>query len=85
MSKVNCFEKNLDQYEKWFEQNRFAYELELEAIKMFIPREEVGLEVGEGTGRFADPLGIKVGVDPVNPGYGFPVWSGWKRRSFNED
>ena len=36
---------------------------------MFIPREEVGLEMGEGTGRFTDPLGIKVGVDPVKSGY----------------
>ena len=65
MPKVDCFEKNRDQYEEWFEHNRYAYESELEAVKMLLPKEgERGLEIGVGTGRFAGPLGIKIGVDP---------------------
>ena len=61
---IDCFEQNVNQYEEWFEQNRFAYESELDAIRKLIPKGGKGLEVGVGTGRFAAPLGIKVGVDP---------------------
>jgi SAM-dependent methyltransferase len=64
MPRVQCFEKNLDQYEKWFEQNNFAYQSELKAVKNLIPKDGFGLEVGVGTGRFAVPLGIKIGVEP---------------------
>ena len=40
-----------------------AYLSELEAVKKLIPKKGVGLEIGVGTGRFAEPLGIDVGVD----------------------
>jgi len=33
------------------------------AVRSFIPQSGVGLELGVGTGRFAVPLGIKVGVE----------------------
>jgi SAM-dependent methyltransferase len=62
---VESFEKNVDKYEAWFDRNRAAYASELEALRALIPKSGKGLEVGVGTGRFAAPLGIRVGVDPA--------------------
>ncbi len=42
------------------------YHSELLAVRVLLPRQGLGLEIGVGTGRFAGPLGIKVGVDPSN-------------------
>ena len=64
MPKITPFEKYADQYEDWFVKNRWVYEAELRAVKTIIPSGGRGLEVGVGTGRFAEPLGIKIGVEP---------------------
>jgi len=64
MPKVECFEKHRDQYEDWFERHQFAYQSELQAVKQLLPKTGDGLEVGVGTGRFAAPLGIRIGVEP---------------------
>ena len=58
------FEKYLDQYEKWFIANRYAYLSELEAIRRHLPPNGRGLEIGVGSGLFAAPLGIFYGVEP---------------------
>ena len=63
MPKVEPFEKNVDRYEAWFDHNRAAYESELEALRELLPKGGKGLEVGVGTGLFAAPLGVRVGVD----------------------
>jgi SAM-dependent methyltransferase len=63
--RVESFEKNVARYEAWFDRNRAAYESELEALRTLLPKSGKGLEVGVGTGRFAAPLGIRVGVDPA--------------------
>ena len=65
MPRVESFEKNVDKYEAWFDRNRAAYASELEALRALLPKSGKGLEVGVGTGRFAAPLGIRVGVDPA--------------------
>jgi SAM-dependent methyltransferase len=64
MPRISPFEKYADQYESWFEKNRWVYEAELRAVKAMMPMVESGLEIGVGTGRFAGPLGIKNGVEP---------------------
>lgn len=64
MPKVELFEKHASRYEEWFERNKFAYESELQAIKEQLPESKNGIEIGVGSGRFAAPLGIKVGVEP---------------------
>jgi SAM-dependent methyltransferase len=51
-------------YDAWFARHRNAYLSELLAIRAFLPCRGLGMEIGIGTGRFAAPLGIKVGVDP---------------------
>jgi ubiquinone/menaquinone biosynthesis C-methylase UbiE len=62
-SKIKPFEQYTERYEKWFEENRFAYLSELEGVKSLLP-EGRGIEIGVGTGRFAEPLGVEFGIDP---------------------
>jgi SAM-dependent methyltransferase len=51
-------------YEAWFRRHPAAYHSELLAVRALLPWEGLGLEIGVGTGRFAAPLGISVGLDP---------------------
>jgi len=60
---TNIFDNYYRHYDKWYETNKWAYLSELEAVKKLIPKTVNGLEIGVGTGRFAEPLGIGVGVD----------------------
>ena len=52
-------------YDEWFEQHEQAYLSELLAVRAWLPIYGRGLEIGIGTGRFAAPLGIRFGIDPV--------------------
>jgi SAM-dependent methyltransferase len=51
-------------YEGWFGRHEAAYLSELLAVRALLPLEGNGVEIGVGTGRFAAPFGIKVGLDP---------------------
>ncbi len=57
------FESLAEEYDLWFERHRPAYLSELAALRLAMP-DGRGLEVGVGTGRFAQPLGLSVGLDP---------------------
>ena len=63
MPKISPFQRYTAQYENWFTEHRWVYEAELRAVKALLPESGRGLEVGVGTGRFADPLGIKTGLE----------------------
>jgi ubiquinone/menaquinone biosynthesis C-methylase UbiE len=64
MAEFEPFEKNAKKYDEWFEKNKFSYKSELQAIKELLPKNKNGVEVGVGSGRFAAPLCIKLGIDP---------------------
>lgn len=65
MAKTDPFENYSDRYDEWFERNRDAYHAELAAVRQVMPPPPAkGLEVGVGSGKFAVPLGIKIGVEP---------------------
>jgi SAM-dependent methyltransferase len=64
MPKVSPFEENTYQYDSWFLKNPWVYDAELRAVKAMVPVAGRGLEVGVGTGRFAQPLAIREGVEP---------------------
>ncbi len=65
MPRIDAFEKYSDAYDDWFEENQEAYEAELKVVRQLLPAGAVrGMEVGVGSGKFAVPLGIKVGVEP---------------------
>ena len=62
---LNIFEESAQEYDAWFERQRPVYASELLAVKRFISPDGLGLEIGVGTGRFAGPLGLKLGVEPA--------------------
>ncbi|MCK4329727.1 class I SAM-dependent methyltransferase [candidate division WOR-3 bacterium] len=64
MARTRPFEKYALQYEDWFERNKFVYQSELLAIRKQLPKGNNGIEIGVGSGRFAAPLGIKIGIEP---------------------
>lgn len=64
MAKIEPFEIFPDRYEEWFEANKFVYESELKAVRALLPENGTGVEIGVGSGRFAAPLGIKLGLEP---------------------
>jgi SAM-dependent methyltransferase len=64
MLKTEPFELYASEYDEWFIRNHFAYLSEMIAIKRVLPEHGKGIEIGVGTGRFAAPLGIEIGVEP---------------------
>jgi SAM-dependent methyltransferase len=65
MPRTEPFDKHSDEYDEWFKKNVDLYETELEVIRNLIPPGRlIGMEIGIGSGKFAAPLGIQVGVDP---------------------
>lgn len=64
MAQTRPFQKYTARYENWFEDNPWVYQAELKAVECLLPEGQYGVEVGIGTGRFAEPLGITIGIDP---------------------
>ncbi|HER07466.1 MAG TPA: class I SAM-dependent methyltransferase, partial [Bacteroides sp.] len=64
MPKTTPFDKHSDQYEDWFVTYRNVFLSELSALRKVIPEEGTGIEIGVGSGIFAEPLGIRTGVEP---------------------
>jgi ubiquinone/menaquinone biosynthesis C-methylase UbiE len=62
---VRIFENLAKEYDAWFDKHLPIYRSEVKAVKELMPPSGKGLEIGVGTGRFAAPLGIKVGVEPA--------------------
>ncbi len=69
MPKTMPFEAYAAEYDGWFDEHRAVYESELRAIRAMLPSDmssivSEGIEIGVGTGRFASPLGITLGIEP---------------------
>ena len=58
------FDQHALDYDFWFDENPDIFQSELLAIQQAVPENKVGMEVGVGTGRFAQALGIKLGIEP---------------------
>ena len=68
--KTKVFESHVNEYEAWYEKYPEVYQSEIQALREHfrrLPESIQGIEVGLGTGRFAEPLGIKEGVEPSEP------------------
>jgi len=61
---MSVFDIYTQEYDQWYEKNKYAYLSEIDALKCTTPGSGKGLEIGVGTGRFAEPLGVSVGIDP---------------------
>ena len=62
--KQNPFDIYTAEYEQWFSENSNLFQSELLALKKVVPAGKKGLEVGVGSGIFAEKLGVKYGIDP---------------------
>lgn len=61
---INPYEQHPEEYDQWFNRYPAIYLAELAALKKAIPQQGKGLEIGVGSGRFAEPLAIKNGLEP---------------------
>ena len=62
--KNNPFDIHTEQYENWFKKNDTIFQSELLALKQVVPIGNKGIEIGIGSGIFAQKLDIKYGIDP---------------------
>jgi ubiquinone/menaquinone biosynthesis C-methylase UbiE len=62
--RYNPFDVYTDEYEKWFKENENTFQSELLAVRQLIPIGKKGIEIGIGSGIFAEQLNIKFGIDP---------------------
>ncbi|OFY64617.1 MAG: hypothetical protein A2Y71_05240 [Bacteroidetes bacterium RBG_13_42_15] len=60
----NPFDIYAEDYEKWFEENENVFQSEILALRKVIPEGKKGIEIGIGSGIFAEQLGIEFGIDP---------------------
>lgn len=60
----NVYYQFASEYDNWFEKHSTLYQSELLAMKEAVPKNQTGIEIGVGSGRFAEPLHIKYGVEP---------------------
>lgn len=65
MAKTASFETHHRRYDEWFVRHAAAYQSELLAVRALLPLRGLGLAIGVGTGRFAAPLGVQIGIDPA--------------------
>jgi ubiquinone/menaquinone biosynthesis C-methylase UbiE len=66
MLKTKPFEKHASEYDTWFDKYPYVFESEVAALRAALPYGDLqGIEVGLGTGRFSNALGIKEGVEPA--------------------
>ncbi|MBU0579688.1 MAG: methyltransferase domain-containing protein [Candidatus Margulisbacteria bacterium] len=61
---INSFEKYAQKYDKWFDNTPFTFFSELKLIISLMPKRGKGIDIGVGTGKFAQALGITTGVEP---------------------
>ena len=64
---LSQFERHPARYDSWFDRHEGLYGAELGALRRLVRRCDRALEIGVGTGRFAGPLGIRLGIDPALP------------------
>ncbi len=57
------FDIHWKRYDAWYDRNRDLFKKELDFIRKNIESFNLGLEVGVGSGRFANELGIEYGID----------------------
>ena len=64
MAKPSPFEQYVSEYEQWFVDHHWVFQAEIQAVRALLPATGSGVEIGVGSGRFAEPLGIPLGVEP---------------------
>jgi hypothetical protein len=60
----NIFDHAALVYDDWFNRHAILFRNEQKAIAAAMPTSGLGIEIGAGTGRFTQALGISIGVEP---------------------
>ncbi len=60
---MDVFDRYAERYDAWYDKHRELFEKEVECLKNTVGDFELGIEIGVGSGRFAEALGIEYGVD----------------------
>lgn len=64
MGSIQVYNQKSDEYDRWFDEHPVFFESELKALKKVVPLNKFGVEIGIGTGRFAEKLAVDRGLDP---------------------
>jgi SAM-dependent methyltransferase len=64
MARTKAFDQHLDLYEEWFTQFQPVFESEVAALSQVIRPDRRSVEIGVGSGLFAQALGIGEGLEP---------------------
>jgi len=76
MPRTAPFESHYRRYDDWFVRHAAAYHSELLAVRAQLPWQGLCLSIGVGTGRFAAPLGVQIGIDPAHAVLGYAAQRG---------
>lgn len=60
---ASLFDELVQEYDSWYGRHALVYESELAAVRA-LDLHGFGLEIGVGSGRFACPMQVEVGLDP---------------------
>jgi SAM-dependent methyltransferase len=61
----DIFEAYAEEYDRWFDEHPDEYLAELSRLRQVLPAPDSrSIEVGVGSGRFAAPLGVTLGLEP---------------------
>lgn len=64
MKTVQVFDQKSEEYDHWFDQHPVWFQSETDALAKVIPNTGHGVEIGVGTGRFAEKFDIDCGIEP---------------------
>ncbi len=64
MPRTEPFDKYSGEYDNWFVLHESVFQSELIAIRKVLPLTGKGIEIGIGSGIFAEALGISEGIEP---------------------
>lgn len=64
MTDTDVFDAHAQEYDAWFDRHQGLYQSELLALRELVPATGNGVEIGVGSGRFAEPLGVTTGIEP---------------------
>lgn len=64
MKAVRVFDQKSEEYDHWFDQHPVWFQSEADALAKVIPDSGYGVEIGVGTGRFAERFDIACGIEP---------------------
>lgn len=78
MSTIDLFDQHVEEYEAWFEHHPRVFQSEIEALREMLPEGDklMGVEIGLGTGRYAQALQIKEGIEPSRSMRAFAIRRG---------